>query len=254
MAYTRAGTSTSRGRGALIATSLVMEDERIGLAATVRLRSGPVLSVQLEESLCRPPLRGRHPQVPHLTRSHHDQQTLLRMGRRVLLRRLCRHQASSRKLAEPSSTASSTAPKSSSSTAKAIGSERPRSKPPNAPRPARAELPNPVLREDRVHEPPAPAALHRPSRPLRRSRREVDRLPPRNRAPDGEPLLRTALPLPQRNRRTTTRPLETPTHRSESPPAPRITASGQSGRTFRTCDSTTFDTVSLRGRWRSARA
>ena len=39
---TGAGTSTSRGRGALIATGLVMEDERIGLAATVRLRSGLV--------------------------------------------------------------------------------------------------------------------------------------------------------------------------------------------------------------------
>ena len=57
IAYTGAGTSTSRGRGALIATSLVMEDERIGLAATVRLRSGPVLSVQLEES--------RHEQTRH---------------------------------------------------------------------------------------------------------------------------------------------------------------------------------------------
>ena len=53
------------------------------------------------------------------------------------------------KRAEPSSTDSSIAPKSSSSTAKAIDSERPRSGPPNAPRSARAELPNPVLREDR---------------------------------------------------------------------------------------------------------
>ena len=100
----------------------------------------------------------------------------------------------------PSSTDSSIAPKSSSSTAKAIDSEKPRSKPPNAPRPVRAAPPNPVHREDRVHELPAPAAYHRPSRPLRRGRREVDRLPPRDRTPDGEPLLRTALPLPQRNR------------------------------------------------------
>ena len=38
-----------------------------------------------------PPLRGRHPQVPHRAGPHHDQQTLLRVGRRVLLRRLCRH-------------------------------------------------------------------------------------------------------------------------------------------------------------------
>ena len=111
-----------------------------------------------------------------------------------------RNQASSRKRAEPSSTDSSIARKSSNSTAKAIDSVRPRSKPPNAPRPARAELPNPVLREDRVHEPPAPAAHHRPSRPLRRSRREDARLPLRVRAPLGVPLLRTALPIPQRNR------------------------------------------------------
>ena len=90
--------------------------------------------------------------------------------------------------------------KSSSSTAKAIDCARPRSRPPNAPRPARAEPPNPVHRENRAHEPSAPAAHRRPPRPLRRGRREVDRLPPRDRAPVGELLLRTALPLPQRNR------------------------------------------------------
>ena len=46
-----------------------------------------------------------------------------------------------------------------------------------------------------------PPATHRcPPRPLRRGRRKVDRLPPRDRAPDGRSLLPTALPLPQRNR------------------------------------------------------
>ena len=34
---------------------------------------------------------GRHTQVPHFARPHHDQQTLLGMGRGVLLRRLRRH-------------------------------------------------------------------------------------------------------------------------------------------------------------------
>ena len=37
-----AGTSTSRGRGALIATGLVMEDGRIGPSGTVPLRPGLV--------------------------------------------------------------------------------------------------------------------------------------------------------------------------------------------------------------------
>ena len=90
--------------------------------------------------------------------------------------------------------------KSFTSTAKAIDCARPRSRPPNAPRPARAVPPNPVHHEDRVHEPSAPATHRRPPRPLRRGRREVDRLPPPNRPPDGKPLLRTALSLQQRNR------------------------------------------------------
>ena len=67
-------------------------------------------------------------------------------------------------------------------------------------RPARAGAPNPVHHEGRVHEPSATATHRCPPRPLRRSRREVDRLPPPNRAPDGKSLLRAALSLPQRNR------------------------------------------------------
>ena len=90
--------------------------------------------------------------------------------------------------------------KSFTSTAKAIDCARPRSRPPNAPRPARAVPPNPVHHEDRVHEPSATATHRRPPRPLRRGRREVDRLPPPNRPPDGKSLLRTAPSLQQRNR------------------------------------------------------
>ena len=127
------------------------------------------------------------------------------------------------KRAEPSSTASSIAPILSSSTAKAIGSGRPRSQPPNASRPARAELPHPVHREDRVHEPPDAAIHRRPSRPLRRGRREVDRLPPQDRA-----LVRELL-LPNRSTDTTTQAMSdrptsgrTSTRRSESSPAPVI--------------------------------
>ena len=94
--------------------------------------------------------------------------------------------------------------RSSTSTAKAIDCAKPRSKPPNAPRPARVEPPNPGQREEHPHEPSATAAHRHPSRPLRRGRRKADRLPPPGRAPDREPLLRTALPIPQRNRRATT--------------------------------------------------
>ena len=100
----------------------------------------------------------------------------------------------------PSSTASSTVPKSSSSTARAIDCAKPRSRPPNAPRLARVEPPNPVQPEKHPHEPTAPAAHRHPSRPLRRGRRKADRLPPPTRPPAREPLLRTALPIPQWNR------------------------------------------------------
>ena len=67
-----------------------------------------------------------------------------------------RHQASSRNRAEPSSTDSSIARKSSNSTAKAIGSERPRSKPPNAPGPfaPHRQIPSFARTASMNHQPP----------------------------------------------------------------------------------------------------